>query len=214
MRVAAAGLALAATGVFTWLGVTMFWGDPFTAASAARAQTTLRHELTRQRVIWRSGAGAPRPETARERARAFRVGLREGDAVGVIAVPRLHLRMVVVEGTAASDLARGPGHYQITALPGLGGTVAIAGHRTTYLQPFRHLDRLRAGDQVYLEMPYGTFRYRVYAHDIVCDHDWSILRRRPFEKLVLSSCHPLYSATHRIVVFARLSGESVRSAVA
>jgi sortase A len=214
MRVAAAGLAFAATGLLAWLAVTMFWGDPFTAASAARAQTTLRHELTRERVIWHSGAEAPRPETARERARAFRAGLREGDAVGVIAVPRLHLRMVVVEGTAASDLARGPGHYQITALPGLRGTVAIAGHRTTYLQPFRHLDRLRAGDHVYLEMPYGTFSYRVYARDIVGDHDWSILRRRPFEKLVLSSCHPLYSASHRIVVFARLSGESARSAVA
>jgi sortase A len=52
--------------------------------------------------------------------------------------------------------------------------------------------------------PYGTFGYVVYGQAIVDDQDWSILRRRPFEKLVLSACHPLYSASRRIVVFARL----------
>jgi len=43
----------------------------------------------------------------------------------------------------------------------------------------------------------------VYFHKVVSSGDWSILRRRPFEKLVLSACHPLYSASHRWVVFAR-----------
>jgi sortase A len=208
MRVAAAGLALAATAVFSWLAVTLVWGEPLTAVRAARAQTTLRHELARDGTAWRR---AVELASVREQARAFRASLREGDAVGTIAVPRLHLRMVVVEGTAAADLARGPGHYRITALPGAGGTVAIAGHRTTYLQPFRHLDRLHIGDRIYLTMPYGTFRYSVYARKIVGDHAWSILRRQPFEKLVLSACHPLYSASHRIVVFARLSGQSAAS---
>ena len=63
-------------------------------------------------------------------------------------------------------------------------------------------------------MPYGTFRYTVYAHKIVGDHDWSILRKSSFEKLVLSACHPLYSATHRWVVFARLTGSTSTSPAA
>jgi sortase A len=114
--------------------------------------------------------------------------------------------MVFVEGTSRADLARGPGHYRITRMPGRGGTVAIAGHRTTHLRPFRHLDDLRPGNNVYLQMPYGTYRYVVYARRIVDDKDWSILRPRRFEKLVLSACHPLYSASQRIVVFGRLVG--------
>ena len=136
----------------------------------------------------------------------FRKGLRSGDAFGRIRVPRLNLRTVVVQGTSAADLARGPGHYRITTVPGLGGTVAIAGHRTTYLQPFRHVDALKRGDEIRLDMPYGSFRYVVYALKIVDDRDWTILRRRSFEQLVLSACHPLHSAAQRIVVFARLTG--------
>jgi sortase A len=120
--------------------------------------------------------------------------------------------MIVVEGTSSGDLEKGPGHYNTasgvnTRLPGMGGVVAIAGHRTTFLHPFRHIDDLRSGDNIYLEMPYGVFRYTVYFHKVVANTDWSILRHRSYEKLVLSACHPLYSATHRWIVFARLRGE-------
>jgi sortase A len=83
-------------------------------------------------------------------------------------------------------------------------TVRARGHRTTYLQPFRDIDDLRPGDQISLETPYGTFGYVFCGQAIVDDQDRAILRRRPFEKLVLSACHPLYSASRRIVVFARL----------
>jgi sortase A len=92
----------------------------------------------------------------------------------------------------------------VTALPGSGATVAIAGHRTTYGAPFRHIDRLRRGDAIRLTLPYGTFRYRVVGHEIVDKADWSIIARRRYETLVLSACHPLYSAEQRWVVYARL----------
>jgi sortase A len=192
LRRLAALLALSGTAGLAWVGVTLTWGEPVTAVTAARAQAGLRHELAREE------------DDRSTDAAAFRRRVRRGQALGRIVVPRLDLRRVFVEGTKAGDLARGPGHYRITALPGFGGTVAIAGHRTTYSQPFRHLDRLQSGDSIVLELPYGTFRYVVYARRIVDDRDWSILRRRPFEKLVLTACHPLYSAEQRIVVFARL----------
>jgi sortase A len=179
-------LALAGVVVLSWVALTLLWGEPLTALGTARAQAALGRELD-----------AAKPRRTRP---------REGSALGRILIPRLGLSMVFVEGTSRADLARGPGHYRITRMPGRGGTVAIAGHRTTHLRPFRHLDDLRPGNNVYLQMPYGTYRYVVYARRIVDDKDWSILRPRRFEKLVLSACHPLYSASQRIVVFGRLVG--------
>jgi sortase A len=201
-RASAVALALTGVALLAWIGVTLVWGEPVTALKASRAQAELRSELAQREV-----------RGSEQRAAAFRRGLRAGDAAGRIVVPRLGLSSVFVEGTSAEDLARGPGHYRITALPGLGGTVAIAGHRTTYLQPFRHIDDLRPGDRITVRMPYGTFGYVVTGHRIVDDTDWSILERRPYEQLVLTACHPLHSASHRYVVFARLASTTPARAV-
>ncbi len=89
--------------------------------------------------------------------------------------------------------------------PGERGTVGIAGHRTTYLAPFRHIDSMKRGDPVTLEMPYATFVYRVQKTDIVDPGDVGVVRPVGYERLVLSACHPLYSAAQRYIVFARLS---------
>jgi sortase A len=205
----AAALAAAGTAALLWTGITLIRGEPFTAVVASHAQALLRRDLAHESRALRSRT---EPAALHARAALFRARLREGAAFGEIVIPRVRLHMVVVEGTAAGDLERGPGHYGITAFPGLGGTIAIAGHRTTYLAPFRHIDSLRRGNSIYLLMPYGTFRYVVYATAVVDAHDWSIIRRSSFEKLVLTACHPVYSASHRIVVFARLRGRSAEIA--
>ncbi len=111
---------------------------------------------------------------------------------------------VVVAGTDTSSLRRGPGHYPGTPLPGARGTVAIAGHRTTYGAPFRKLDKLGRGDRVEVQMPYGTFAYEVERRRIVPPTATWVTRRVGYDRLILSACHPLYSAAKRIVVFARL----------
>jgi sortase A len=111
---------------------------------------------------------------------------------------------VVVAGTGTASLRLGPGHYPGTPLPGARGTVAIAGHRTTYGAPFRRLDQLGRGDSVELRMPYGTFVYQVERRQIVPPTAIWVTRRVRYDRLVLSACHPLYSAAKRIVVFARL----------
>ena len=85
---------------------------------------------------------------------------KPGDALGRIEAPGMDgLNMVFVQGTDASSLELGPGHYPETAMPGQGKTIAIAGHRTTYLAPFRHIDSMKPGDKITLKMPYGTFIY-------------------------------------------------------
>ncbi len=126
-----------------------------------------------------------------------------GDAIGKIEIPTIDERSFVVEGTDSADLWKGPGHYSDTPLPGRHGTVAIAGHRTTHGAPFRHIDDLKPGDPIALEMPWGTFNYRVRTTRIVDPTDVWVKRDVGHDRLILSACHPLYSAAQRIVVFAR-----------
>jgi sortase A len=114
------------------------------------------------------------------------------------------LNMVFVQGTDESSLELGPGHYPETAMPGQGKTVAIAGHRTTYLAPFRHIDSMKQGDKITLKMPYGTFVYAVQKTEIVDPSDVGVIHETGYERLVLSACNPLYSAAERYIVFARL----------
>ena len=92
------------------------------------------------------------------------------------------------------------------------GTVAIAGHRTTYGAWFRRLDQLNAGDKISLTMPYGRFTLRGRAARRSCSPtDIWVTHRVGYDRLVLSACHPLYSAAKRIVVFARLVATKPRS---
>jgi sortase A len=139
-------------------------------------------------------------------ARRFADQTTEGEAIGRIIVPDMdNTNAVVVQGTETASLQKGPGHYPDTAFPGEGGTIGIAGHRTTYLAPFRHIDSLRRGDPIALEMPYGTFTYRVQKTEIVDDSAVGVVRDVGYERLVLTACHPLYSAAERYVAFARLA---------
>jgi sortase A len=125
-----------------------------------------------------------------------------GDAIGKIEMPTIDESAFIVEGTDAGDLRKGPGHYSDTPLPGRHGTVGIAGHRTTHGAPFRHIDDLKPGDPIALEMPWGTFNYRVRTTRIVDPTDVGVKRDVGHDRLILSACHPLYSAAQRIVVFA------------
>jgi len=128
-----------------------------------------------------------------------------GTPIGRIKIPEMGLSTIFVEGTdRCSSLSKGPGRYGNTAFPGSGATVGIAGHRTTFSAPFRNIDSLKKGDTITLTMPYGTFTYRVRAHKVVKSNDWSIIKGVGHEQLVLSACHPLYSASHRYVIFADL----------
>jgi sortase A len=192
--------------------VTLLWQEPLTAVVAM----IKRGEIDKRFLSFRTN---PLSTFDQRRLQALK-GVRErtaflaareqrqagtGAAVGRIVIPRIGLNEIVVQGTDAGSLEKGPGHYPSTALPGLGRTVAIAGHRTTYLAPFRHIDALRPGDRISLRMPYGRFVYTVQYHRIVSPNAWSVTRNVGYDRLVLSACNPLYSAAQRIVVFARLS---------
>jgi sortase A len=181
------------------------------AASAPAARHTAQPSSARAGTLLGRLAKAPAVDVvdvAHRLATSFAREHRghDGQALGRIVIPRFGLSEIFVEGTDYwRSLTKGPGRYAMTSYPGLGRTTAIAGHRTTWSAPFRHIDELRAGDPITLRMPYGTFVYRVQRHEIVDNGDWSIIRPVGYDELVLSACHPLYSAAQRYVVFARLA---------
>jgi sortase A len=130
---------------------------------------------------------------------AGRVGL--GDSLTRLRIPAIDVDVVVVEGTSASALKAGAGHYPNTPLPGEEGNVAIAGHRTTYGKPFANLDHLKPGDEIILETPIGGHVYKVSRDPFVVDKaDLSVISQTSGHLLTLTTCHPKGSAKQRLVV--------------
>jgi sortase A len=205
---------------------TLAWQEPVSALIARIAQDKLDGQLRRiERAqptpVQRRALAALGSERRRIAflARVARRTAKTGDAIGRIALPTVGASFVVVQGTDGASLRKGPGHYPATTFPGLGGTVAIAGHRTTYLAPFHDVNDLHRGDAIVLTMPYARFTYAVQRTQIVSPNALWVTHDVGYERLVLSACHPLYSASHRIVVFARLRsarplGAAVRAASA
>jgi sortase A len=185
LRFVASVMIVSGALLITDAGVTLLWQEPVSWFLANRQQAKLEDALAEppQRVLARQPL--------------------EGDAIGKISIPSIGVSEFVVEGTDTANLRKGPGHYPDTPLPGERGTAAIAGHRTTYGAPFRRLDDLRPGQPVAVDLPYGRFVYRVERIRIVDDQDLSVLRRVGYDRLVLTACHPLYSAAERVVAFAR-----------
>jgi sortase A len=193
--------------------VTLLWQEPITALIASIHQGELSSDLERaeraapsvaeQQVL--AGFATERRRIA-YLASTFERQAHNGGAVGRIVIPHIGASYVVVKGTDTSDLESGPGVYSDTRFPGLAGTTAIAGHRTTYLAPFRHIDALKAGDRILLEMPYAHFTYTVTGHRVVAPTDvQAAVANVGYTRLVLSACTPLFSAAKRLLVYARLT---------
>ncbi|HTZ85571.1 MAG TPA: class E sortase [Solirubrobacteraceae bacterium] len=199
-------------GALADAAITLLWQEPFSALYAKLRQDDLSGALAKVEKR------APNVQEERQlvdlsdvRERvAYLAGRLEGhakngSAVGRIEIPRIGASFVVVKGTDTSDLESGPGIYSETVFPGMAGTTAIAGHRTTYLAPFRHIDLLRPGNAITVKMPYANFTYRVIAKKIVLPTDVSAaVGNVGYSRLVLSACTPLFSAAKRLLVYARL----------
>ena len=196
-------------------GVTLIWQEPVTAAIGLvlRDQVNQRFESYRTAplsVVQRDALVGLRSRRQRIAylARVERREVRTGDGIGRIVIPKIGAGYTIIQGTDELSLEKGPGHYPATAFPGMGQTVAIAGHRTTYLAPFNKINELRPGNKIVLTMPYGRFTYLVQYTRIVLPTALWVTRNVGYERLVLSACNPLYSAAQRIIIFARL--KSVR----
>jgi sortase A len=192
--------------------VTLVWQEPISALYAKFEQDHLRGAL--RTIEHAQPSAAERLALARLSAqhriaflaRRLQRHTSPGSPVGDIEIPRIGANFVVIDGTGTSELEQGPGVYRDTRFPGLGGATAIAGHRTTWLAPFRRINELRPGDNILLKMPYAHFVYTVTGHRIVEPADVSAaIDQVGYSRLVLSACTPLFSAAKRLLVYARLT---------
>ena len=200
-------------------GLTIAWQEPVSALYARVTQDRLGGDLEdleraapttlERRVLDKLPSSGRRTAFL---ARSLKRRLEEGEAAGRVRIPAIGAKYVVVDGTDPATLRKGPGFFPEAPYPGARGTTAIAGHRTTYSAPFRRIDDLRKGNRVIVEMPYGQFTYEVERTRIVKPDALWVLRRAGYDRLILSACHPLYSAAKRIVVFARLVKTEPRGA--
>ncbi|MGI8557699.1 MAG: sortase [Solirubrobacteraceae bacterium] len=204
-------LLLASLLVFFEVGVTYLWQDPFSALYSRLEQGRLDHDLRRlerQSLAPDVQFGLAPLSSDRARinylAQTLKRTAPRGAAVGRIFIPSIGAHFVLVNGTDTSALEKGPGIYPQTPFPGAAGTSAIAGHRTTYLAPFRAIDRLRPRQAIVIRMPYAQLTYSVEKTRVVEPTDFSVIRRVGYDRLVLTACDPPFSAAKRIVVFARL----------
>ena len=133
--------------------------------------------------------------------------INEGDPIALIDMPTIGVSKYVVAGVQTADLKKGPGHYPGTPFPGELGNASIAGHRTTYGEPFRHLDDLNIGDPIIITDLLGrTFTYLVSNQQVVEATDSWVVATTDRTKaiLTLTTCHPEFSAKQRLIVSAEL----------
>ena len=184
------GLSLTSVGLL--IAAAVMFGYPFyTNLYQRRLQNHLDNELV-----------SPELEQA---YRARRVAT--GDALTRIRIPAIDVDVVVVEGTTASALRAGAGHYPQTPLPCEDGNVGIAGHRTTYGRPFHNLDRLKPGDVITLTTPVGECTYKVAKPPfVVAPSQLGVVSPTPTPTLTLTTCHPKGSARQRLIIQAALEG--------
>lgn len=116
-----------------------------------------------------------------------------GAAIGALSIPRVHLSAVVLHGSDAQTLRRGPGHLETSALPGESGNVVIAGHRDSFFWPLRDI---QLNDDIILDTPRGQFHYRVAWVRVVKPNEVSVLAATGVPALTLITCYPFWVFGH------------------
>lgn len=219
--IGAIGRGLITVGVLILLFVGyQLWGTGiYEARAQSDLESTFQSELARSQPSTTSSSTPAPTTTAPSTTTAPPVvsSPAAGDPVGVIAIDKIGVDKVVVEGTAVPDLRKGPGHYEGSPLPGQVGNAAIAGHRTTYGAPFGDLDQLAKNDKISVRTLTGTWNYELTEDPFTVSPDRTEVldptidpaTGEPLATLTLTTCHPKYSASQRLVVKAKLSDTQV-----
>lgn len=119
----------------------------------------------------------------------------------ILEIPTLNLTTVVLKGTSQDVLAKAPGWYEESVLPGQGNT-AIAGHLNTYGSWFRNLNKLKPGEEIILKLADQSYHYQVEKVYPVKSTDWSIVEPCGYSALTLSTCIA-NDRSRRLIVRAR-----------
>lgn len=192
----------AALGLVAYVGVT----DAVNALDQSALRRGLTPALSGAPTLLGYPKGAPAMDFTGWDALdgAYWRSARAGGAFARLVVPKMGLDTVVVKGTAAADLRKGPGWIVTTDPPGVTGNTGISGHRTTYGHPFGRLDALAPGDTIDLYSPFRRYRYEVVRTFAVTPDHVEVVAHTEEPMLTLTACHPPYSARQRLIVQAKL----------
>lgn len=198
-------------GVLLALAWTL-WG---TKAAAQREQKHLAVEFDQEPAFFKVEAGESMPPLVPPED----YEPPAGKGIFRLRIPKMKLNEIVVEGVEPDQLDVAPGHYPScrkgqskelctpwdVPFPGEPGRMIISGHRTTHGAPFWDLNLLHEGDPIHIETKWGNFVYEVERQRIVDDESRRIVIPTDRTELVLTACHPRFSAAQRLVVIAELA---------
>jgi len=133
--------------------------------------------------------------------------------LGVLKIDKINLVLPVMDGATPEILKVGAGKLTGTTDIGKIGNTAISAHRShKYGRNFNRLDELEEGDIVVISTLDADYTYEVFNIQVVEPNDVSLLKKSKSESiLTLITCHPLYIASHRLIVQARLVSAVVRN---
>lgn len=199
--------------------MTMVFQEPISGFFQARAQSAANKKLDAEETAFAKDTNRKGETDAQRNARlALLLDHRTHatEQMGRVTIPAIGLKTVMFEGAGEDSLRKGAAHYEDTKMPGQPGTVGIAGHRTTFGAPFRHINNLKPGNRIIVRMPYAKYTYLVEGTKIVSPTTLAVLKSSTraraagpggaltTQKVVLTACHPIGSAAERIVVTGRL----------
>jgi sortase A len=139
VRWGSASLLFLILGLFVYAKV-------FTPISEDRAQALLEKEFVPALLNGIAPVGYP---------------IEAGTSVALLEIEDIDVRRVVVEGTRAEDLAKGPGHLVGSAIPGQPGTSAILGRSSRYGSALARLDEIKVGQEITVTTAQGEHTYEV-----------------------------------------------------
>lgn len=127
----------------------------------------------------------------------------QGEKIGILSIPSIQCREVIVDGTNSASLRKSLGHMKGTAYPGEFGNCAIAGHRNyNFGLYFNRLNEVQLGDEITIVTTDGTYEYKVHSIETVLPEDVYVTEDEGNEEITLITCTPIYVATHRLIVKA------------
>jgi len=178
--------------------------DTFASESSTKATV---HESTAEEGST-SAASKDKPKAAAKPAKPVASQV----VLGIIKIDKIKAKYPVVEGVKAENLRVGIGHVTGTSGIGQPGNCALAGHRNyTFGRFFNRLDELAVGDEIIVSTKKSDFKYKVYEKLVVKPDDVSVLKGNKDDSiLTLITCTPIYIATHRLIIHARLEGQTVK----
>ena len=161
-------------------------------------------QIAASRVLQQRIAGASAETEQRVKQPSPTVtSLRPGEMIGRLEIPRIHISVIVLEGSDSGILDVAAGHIPGTALPGTNGNVGIAAHRDTF---FHSLREIRPNDRLRFRTPIGILEYGVDSTEVVDPDDIEVLRETADAELTLVTCYPfnyIGTAPKRFIVHAR-----------